>query len=115
VVTEGASAMTKHWTPDFALNRRSKGDGLVLLSQLDTDSVPLVVFDPQYRGVLDMLAYGNGERQRRRLQLPQMSDDVMEAFSHEIARVLRPSGHCTMWMDKITVCAPIHMHPQGLQ
>lgn len=87
------------------LNARNKGDGLKLLTSLDSDSVPLVFFDPQYRGVLDKLKYGNeGERQKRRAALPQMTDFNIWEFGIEINRVLKPSGHCAMWMDKFIVC-----------
>ena len=34
-------------------------DGLSLLSQIKDDSISCCFFDPQYRGVLDKLHYGN--------------------------------------------------------
>jgi len=34
-------------------------DGLKLLEKLETDSIPLVFFDPQYRTILDKQNYGN--------------------------------------------------------
>ena len=38
-------------------------DGREFLAELPGASYPLVIFDPQYRGVLDKLSYGNeGER-----------------------------------------------------
>lgn len=87
------------------LNRRNKGDGLKLLHSLDDASIPLVMFDPQYRGVMDHLALGNeGARQGERLGLPQMPDDVIRAFAVQIARVLKPSGHVMMWVDKFILC-----------
>lgn len=76
-------------------------DGRVLMAGLADASVGLVFFDPQYRGVLDKLGYGNeGVRQKKRAALAQMPDDVIAEFGHEIERVLRPSGHVAMWVDK---------------
>lgn len=87
------------------INRRNKGDGLALLKSVADRSVPLVMFDPQYRGVLDKLAYGNeGERMKDRLALPQMDPLAIWAMGVEIARILKPSAHCALWMDKLMVC-----------
>lgn len=80
-------------------------DGLTLLARLADDCIPLVFFDPQYRSVLDKQAYGNeGERQKGRSQLPQMDNEVIRAFIREIERVLMPSGHMMLWVDKYIVC-----------
>jgi len=50
-------------------------DGLTLLKSLENNSVSLVFFDPQYRGVLDKMNYGNeGERQIKRSKLIQMDE-----------------------------------------
>ena len=53
-------------------------DGRDLLASLDEDSAACCFFDPQYRGVLDRLAYGNeGKgRGRRRAGLAQMGEDA---------------------------------------
>ena len=75
-------------------------DALVLLRSLSNDCTPLVFFDPQFRAVLDKLAFGNeGERQRGRCRLPQMSESYIDQSCHEIARVLIPSGYCMRWVD----------------
>lgn len=75
--------------------------GLELLRQLDKESTPLVFFDPQYRGVLDKLNYGNeGARQKARCALLQMSSNDIECFIFQIERVLKPSGHLMLWVDK---------------
>lgn len=100
------------------VNRRNRGDGLKLLKSLDNDSVPLVFFDPQYRGVLDKLSYGNeGARQKERAKLPQMTDFDIWSFGREIERVLKPSGHCMMWMDKYILCNydPRRIFGQGVR
>jgi len=89
----------------FRFNVRNKGDGLTLLKSLKTNSVPVVFFDPQYRALLDKMDYGNeGARQGRRAALPAMDERTIEAFFIEIRRVLRPSGHLFMWVDKYTLC-----------
>lgn len=87
-------------------NARQKMDGLVLLKSIPRASVALVLFDPQYRAVLDGLKFGNeGKRQGRRAALAQMSDETIARFIHEIARVLRPSSHCALWIDKFTLAS----------
>jgi len=51
----------------FPFNSKLKMDGLTLLKSLEDCSVNVVFFDPQYRGVLDKMNYGNeGERQIER-------------------------------------------------
>jgi site-specific DNA-methyltransferase (adenine-specific) len=99
----------KNFGPNAGLahkvNRRNRGDGLPLLKSIATASVPLVIFDPQYRGVLDKMAYGNeGERMKERVGLPQMQASDIWNFGCQIERILQPSGHCALWMDKLTVC-----------
>lgn len=93
----------------LALNRRHQGDGLDLLRQLPTAALSLCFFDPQYRGVLDQLQYGNEGQSRgaRRTGLPQMSVEVIEQFVAEIARILTPSGHLALWVDKFHLCTDV--------
>ena len=68
-------------------------DGLKLLSLLPPASLPLVFFDPQYRSILDRQQYGNeGERQKSRAELPQMTDQTIGRFIAQIERILMPSG-----------------------
>ena len=69
-------------------------DGLNLLKALEENSINTVFFDPQYRGVLDKMNYGNeGERQIQRSKLIQMSEKKITLFIKEINRVLKPSSH----------------------
>lgn len=91
------------------LNRRNRCDGLKLLAMLQDATVPLCVFDPQYRGILDKMQYGNeGEsRGRRRSELPQMDEDTIARFIAGIARVLTPSGHLFLWVDKFHLCSGV--------
>ena len=37
------------------LNQPNRYDGLQLLAELAADSIPLCIFDPQYRGILDKM------------------------------------------------------------
>ncbi len=88
------------------LNERNKMEGMRLLSALDDSGFPVVFFDPQYRGVLEHLAYGNeGEtRGSPRRALQQMKENI-PGFISEISRVLVPSGHLFLWMDKFHLCS----------
>jgi site-specific DNA-methyltransferase (adenine-specific) len=96
--------------PEFELpaglmfDRPQLMNGLEFLAQLPDNSIPLVFFDPQYRQVLNKLKYGNeGERQKDRAKLPQMTDEIIFSFQTEIKRVLMPSGHMMLWADKYIV------------
>lgn len=88
------------------LNQPNRYDGLQLLAELAADSIPLCIFDPQYRGILDKMQYGNEgvSRGQRRSGLPQMPEDTIAAFISGIARALLPSGHLFLWMDKFHLC-----------
>lgn len=80
---------------------RNVGNGLHMLNTCSDNSVSLVIFDPQYRGVLDHLKFGNeGSRQKGRAQLPQMPHDMIRSFMEEIARTLKERGHLFLWVDK---------------
>ncbi len=91
------------------LNQPNQYNGLQLLAEMPAESVPLCIFDPQYRGVLDKMQYGNEgvNRGQRRSGLPQMSEQTITEFISGIARVLRPSGHLFLWVDKFHLCTGI--------
>ena len=93
----------------FLPNQRNKADGLLLLSSLTNQSIKTAFFDPQYRGVLDKLAYGNEGKNRgvKRCNLPQMDEATICRFIREIDRVLIPSGHLFLWIDKFHLCEGI--------
>lgn len=84
-------------------------DGLVLLGAIREESIAAAFFDPQYRGVLDKLSYGNEgvTRGMRRCQLPQMKESVIRSFLLEFDRVLQKSGHLFLWVDKFHLCEGI--------
>src|SRR5438132_12979749 len=81
-------------TKKLSFNSKHKMDGLSLLKSLENNSISVVFFDPQYRGVLDKMNYGNeGERQVGRSKLIQMSEKKITLFIKEIDRILAPSAH----------------------
>ena len=93
--------------PDFLKpNTRLKMDGLKCLSHVPNESVPVAFFDPQYRGVLDKMNYGNEgkSREKRRCALRQMTEELIGKFIQGINNVLNPSGHLFLWIDKFHLC-----------
>ena len=91
---------------DYKMNFRNLADGLSLLGDINDESVTTAFFDPQYRGVLDKLNYGNEGVNRGvgRCSLTQMDQDTIKAFMREIGRVLKPSGYLMLWVDKYHLC-----------
>lgn len=87
-------------------NKKNKIDGLDLLDNIAPKSIKVVFFDPQYRGVLDKLNYGNEgiNRGRARHNLTQMSEQTIINFIEKIDKVLVPSGHLFLWVDKFHLC-----------
>ena len=90
----------------LAYDTRLKMDGLQLLAQLPGGFSPVAFFDPQYRGILDKLAYGNEgqDRGKARFDLAQMDAPKIMAFIKHIDRVLIPTGHLFLWIDKFHLC-----------
>lgn len=94
----------------IARNVRQKMSGYTMLRSLQDECAALAIFDPQYRAVLNKLKFGNeGARQKKRSELPQMSDYDISIFMQELERVLRPSGHIAFWMDKYTIASGHHL------
>ena len=81
-------------------------DGLEFLSLFPGSVIPVAFLDPQYRGVLDKLQYGNEGKSRGkgRSSLQQMPEPLIANFVAAIDRVLMPSGHLFLWMDKFHLC-----------
>lgn len=98
------------------INKQNKMNGLDLLSHLE-GGVKLAFFDPQYRGVLDKLGYGNEAaenfKNKARVDLPAMDEATIKAFISGIDRVLCPSGHLMLWVDKFHLCEGIHHWIEG--
>jgi site-specific DNA-methyltransferase (adenine-specific) len=100
----------------YQRNIVQRGDALALLRSLAECCTPLVFFDPQYRGVLDKLKYGNeGARQRGRFNLPAMSSAYIDACCRETARVLTPSGYLLRWTDTFHLCEGDHLRVTELK
>ena len=87
------------------INKKLNIDGVELLKQIQDKSLKVTFFDPQYRGILDKLSYGNEGKSRGkdRSDLPQMSEDIIKTFLKEIERVLLPSGYLFLWVDKFNL------------
>lgn len=97
------------------INKENSGDGLELMKAIPDNSIPLVIFDPQYRGVLDKLQYGNeGARQKGRAALHQMPEKLINDFLKEISRLLKPSGHLLLWVDKFHLVEGVKPWIDGL-
>lgn len=84
------------------LNKKNKMNGLDLLEQIENETLKIIFFDPQYRGILDKMSYGNEgvSRGKTRSELPQMTDEIIENFIINIERVLLPNGYLFLWIDK---------------
>lgn len=94
---------------DYKINYKNCCDGLKLISSLSDETVDASFFDPQYRGIMEKLDYGNeGARQSGRAQLEQMSESLIEDFIEEISRVLKPSSYLFLWVDKFILCEGSH-------
>lgn len=87
-------------------NTRLAMNGIELLAELPNRVASMAFFDPQYRDVLDKQNYGNeGSRQKGRAALPSMTGDDIAFFVEELSRVLKPSGHLMLWMDKFCMAS----------
>ena len=97
------------------LNQRLKMDGRELLAAIPDCFIPAAFFDPQYRGILNKMGYGNeGEkRSQRRCALPQMETATIIDFMHALNRVLLPSGHLFLWLDKYELLNGVHQWRDG--
>lgn len=85
----------------YKFNKQQIANGLDLLSTICDKSVAVCFFDPQYRGLLDKLKYGNeGSKENARCNLTQMNEETIIKFIKEMDRVLKDSGHLFLWVDK---------------
>ena len=73
---------------------------------LPDECITAAFFDPQYRGILDKMNYGNEGvlRGQRRSALKQMDEETINTFIRHIDRLLIGSGHLFLWMDKFHLC-----------
>jgi len=94
----------------ITFNARQKMSAWDLLRALEDDTAALAIFDPQYRAVLDKLDFGNeGQRQKKRAALQQMSDSDICLYVEQIERILKPSGYLMLWMDKYSIGSGHHL------
>lgn len=93
-------------TDKCKLNKKNLVDGFELMAHIDDKTIKTAFFDPQYRGVLDKLKYGNEGKSRgkARYDLKQMDEGEIIRFIKEIDRVLVDSGHLFLWVDKFHLC-----------
>jgi site-specific DNA-methyltransferase (adenine-specific) len=104
---DAAHEAPRPWTAGDAprWDTRNTGEATAFLGGLPTGFAAAAFFDPQYRGVLDKLAYGNeGARQKERTRLAQMDDGTIRAILAELGRTLKESGHLFFWIDKFHLC-----------
>ena len=92
------------------INQRNQIEGLELLSKLENNTIKACFFDPQYRGILDKMNYGNEgkTKEKRRSALLAMTEKDIEKFLIQIDRVLMPSGHLFLWIDKFHLCEGVN-------
>lgn len=88
------------------INKKNKIDGLELMRGIKDEVISTAFFDPQYRGILDKMKYGNEGKNRgkARSELQQMSEETIIAFIQELNRVIKPQGHLFLWVDKFHLC-----------
>ena len=93
-------------TSNIKINYKNRLNGLDLLSNLNDACIKTAFFDPQYRGILDKLQYGNEgvNRGKARHDLTQMTENVICDFINELNRVITSSGHLFLWVDKFHLC-----------
>jgi site-specific DNA-methyltransferase (adenine-specific) len=77
---------------EYLLNTRQSGEALELLSNLESNSVSLVFFDPQYEPVRNVLSAN--------YPLYSQSDYQILRILGQIERTLKPSAFCLLWVNK---------------
>jgi site-specific DNA-methyltransferase (adenine-specific) len=100
------SAVTVLKSPVASINAQNVLNGLTLLNNIHNNVITAAFFDPQYRGIMEKMKYGNEgrSRQKARCALEQMTSETIKNFIQEIDRVLKPSGHLFLWIDKFHLC-----------
>lgn len=100
--------MTDLKTLDFDViaNQKTIMDGMEFMDKIPNESIKACFFDPQYRGILNKMKYGNEgkTKEKRRCELQFMDDDTIRKFITNIDRVLCKSGHLFLWIDKFHLC-----------
>jgi len=88
-----------------------------MLRLLGDGAADAAFFDPQYRGILDKMRYGNEGKSRgqARSALAQMGEGDIAEFLRELERVLAPSAHLFLWVDKFHLCEGVSRWVEGLK
>lgn len=87
------------------INCKNIIDGIELMNKINDNQITACFFDPQYRGIMDKMNYGNeGKRQKERFLLTQMTETIILKFIKEIDRTLIKTGHLFLWVDKFHLC-----------
>lgn len=96
---------------EVAYDVRQTMSGHALLRALPSRTASAAFLDPQYRAILDKMGYGNEgkNREKARAALPAMSERTIAHYVEEIERVLKPSGHLFLWVDKFIVAEARHL------
>lgn len=91
------------------INKENIINGLILLDNIKDEKVSVGFFDPQYRGILDKMNYGNEGvgRGKARCELTQMDEDTIKQFIKKFDRVIKASGHLFLWVDKFHLCTGV--------
>lgn len=90
---------------EIPINQKNTMNGRRLLKRIPDGAVPIVFFDPQYRGLLEKMKYGNeGSRQKARAEQKQMSSALIGSMLIRISEILMPGGHLFLWVDKFRLC-----------
>lgn len=95
----------------YVRNAPNVMDGRLLLQSLRGINAKAVFLDPQYRGLLDQMKYGNEgvAYGYQRTQLPQMTDEVVTDFVRRSGMALAPNGYLFMWVDKHAIGSGLHL------
>jgi site-specific DNA-methyltransferase (adenine-specific) len=95
----------------IAYDCRQQMSAMNLMRWLQPCVAAMVVLDPQYRGVLDKMQYGNEGKQREtsRAKLPTMSEYQIALLIEQAERVLKPGSHLLLWVDKFMLAEARHL------
>ena len=99
----------------FRADFRNKTDGLLLLADISSNCIPTTFFDPPVsRRIGQTLLWEQGQlRGKSRCQLTQICSNTIIQFLREINRILSPSGHCFLWVNKLHLCQGAHLGFSG--
>jgi site-specific DNA-methyltransferase (adenine-specific) len=83
----------------FLLNAVNEGCGLQLLKSLESETVQLVIFDPQYENVKDATTQHKEMGDHSAFYaypIKEQTEQQIKDFCQEIKRILKPSGYLSL-------------------